>query len=119
MYLTLHSYNQMWLVPWGHTHTKPADYSDLASVARKAVKSISKVYGTPYKVGSSADLLYPTTGASDDWAKGVAGIKYSYTVELRDHGQYGFLLPASQIIPTAKEIWAGIRTVARLVTTTS
>jgi len=54
-------------------------------------------------------------GASDDWAKGVAGIKYAYTVELRDRGTYGFLLPATQIVPTAREIWAGIRAVARLV----
>ncbi|XP_044020849.1 carboxypeptidase B-like isoform X1 [Aphidius gifuensis] len=117
LYLTLHSYNQMWLVPWGHTHTKPSDYSDLIRAAKKAAKSIHKVYGTSYKVGSSADLLYPTTGASDDWAKGKAGIKYSYTVELRDRGAYGFLLPATQIIPTSREIWAGIRTIARIVTT--
>ncbi len=34
------------------------------------------------------------TGGSDDWAKGVAGIKYSYTLELRDEGRYGFELPA-------------------------
>ncbi|XP_015109546.1 carboxypeptidase B [Diachasma alloeum] len=115
LYLTLHSYNQMWLVPWGHTHTKPTDYADLAKIARKAAKAIAKVHGTAYKVGSSADLLYPTTGASDDWAKGVAGIKYSYTLELRDRGTYGFLLPATQIIPTARETWAGVRAIARMV----
>ena len=56
------------------------------------------------------------TGASDDWVKNVAGIKYSYTLELRDRGTYGFLLPATQIVATARETWAGIRTIARLVT---
>lgn len=56
------------------------------------------------------------SGSSDDWAKGVAGIKYAYTVELRDRGTYGFLLPATQIVPTAREIWAGIRAISRLVT---
>lgn len=55
-------------------------------------------------------------GSSDDWAKGVASIKYAYTIELRDRGTYGFLLPATQIVPTAREIWAGIRAIARLVT---
>lgn len=49
------------------------------------------------------------TGGSYDWAKGVAGIKYSYTVELRDRGNYGFVLPTSQILPTGEEIWAAIR----------
>ena len=36
------------------------------------------------------------TGGSDDWAKGGAGIKYSYTIELPDTGRYGFILPASK-----------------------
>lgn len=34
------------------------------------------------------------SGGSDDWAKGGAGIAYSYTVEMRDEGRFGFLLPA-------------------------
>ncbi|CAD1480292.1 unnamed protein product [Heterotrigona itama] len=116
VYLTLHSYSQMWLVPWGYTYTKPSDYSELANVAKKAIGAVTKIHGTDYQVGPSADLLYPTSGASDDWAKGVAGIKYAYTLELRDRGRYGFLLPASQIMPTAREIWAGVKTIARLVT---
>ncbi|XP_033346187.1 carboxypeptidase B-like [Bombus vosnesenskii] len=116
IYLTLHSYSQMWLVPWGYTYSKPSDYSELANVAKKAIGAISKIHGTDYQLGTSAHLLYPTSGASDDWAKGVAGIKYAYTLELRDRGTYGFLLPASQIVPTAREIWAGIRTIARLIT---
>ncbi|XP_026827132.1 carboxypeptidase B isoform X2 [Ooceraea biroi] len=115
MYLTLHSYSQMWLVPWGHTHTKPPDYSDMMSAAKKAINAIAKIHGTHYQFGPVADLMYPTSGTSDDWAKGVAGIKYAYTVELRDRGTYGFLLPATQIVPTAREIWAGIRAIARLV----
>lgn len=53
------------------------------------------------------------TGSSDDWAKAVAGIKYAYTVELRDKGTYGFLLPAAQILPTARETFAAVKTVAK------
>jgi len=30
------------------------------------------------------------------------------TVELRDTGNYGFILPASQILPTGEEMWAGL-----------
>jgi carboxypeptidase A2 len=43
-----------------------------------------------------------------DWAKAVAGIKYAYTIELRDRGLFGFLLPAGQIVPTGEETTAGI-----------
>lgn len=56
-------------------------------------------------------------GGSYDWAKGVAGIKYSYTLELRDTGTFGFLLPHSQIIPTGRETWAGIKTIAQEILT--
>ena len=43
------------------------------------------------------------SGGSDDWAHGVANIKYSYTIELRDTGDHGFVLPKEQIIPTGEE----------------
>ena len=47
-------------------------------------------------------------GGSDDWAKGGAGIKYSYTVELPDTGYYGFLLPSHRIEGVGKETHAGV-----------
>lgn len=62
IYLTLHSYSQMWLVPWGYTYSKPSDYSELANVAKKAIGAISKIHGTDYQLGTSAHLLYPTSG---------------------------------------------------------
>lgn len=55
------------------------------------------------------------TGSSDDWAKGKAGIKYSYTVELRDKGRYGFLLPSTQIIPTGRETFAAIKAIVKSI----
>jgi hypothetical protein len=56
--------------------------------------------------------VWRPTGGSDDWAKGAAGIKYSYTIELRDRGAYGFILPARYIIPTAREALAAVKTLA-------
>ncbi|XP_023248304.1 carboxypeptidase A2-like [Copidosoma floridanum] len=112
-YLTMHSYSQM-ILCCGLTRTRPADFDDLMNIANKAKKAIAKVNGIEYRVGSAAELLYPTTGSSDDWAKEIAGIKNSFTIELRDRGNYGFLLPASQIIPTARETWAGVRVIARM-----
>ena len=29
LYITMHSYTQLWLVPWGGSEDKPADYDDL------------------------------------------------------------------------------------------
>jgi murein tripeptide amidase MpaA len=113
VYLTFHSYGQLWLTPWGYTSRLPTDYNDLVAVAKDATQALYKVYNTRYTIGSSTNVLYAASGGSDDWAKGAAGIKYSYTVELRDTGNSGFILPASQILPTAKETWEAVKTVAR------
>lgn len=67
-----------------------------------------------YQVGPSATLLYPAAGGSDDWAKSI-GVKYSYTIELRDKGRYGFVLPARYIQPAAREVCEFIWPVARAV----
>ena len=50
-------------------------------------------------------------GGSDDWALGVAGIPYAYTIELRPSSSAwsGFLLPKSQILPTAVEMFTGMK----------
>jgi len=68
--------------------------------------------GDDNAVNGDADAA---TGGSYDWAKGKEGIKYSYTIELRDKGRYGFMLPANQIVPTGEETWAGIRSAVREV----
>lgn len=59
---------------------------------------------------SEYDVFLPdsATGVSEDWAKGVANIKYSYTIELRDTGSYGFLLPQDQIEPNCRESWKAL-----------
>lgn len=72
------------------------------------------VDGQTYSVGPSGALLYPAAGASDDWAKSI-GIKYTYTVELRDKGHSGFILPASLIKGTSEEALEFVKTVARVV----
>ena len=35
---------------------------------------------------------------------GEAGIPYAYAMELRDTGDYGFMLPAREIVPTGEEV---------------
>ena len=65
------------------------------------------------QVGCIPCLLYVASGGSLDWTLGELGIPYSYGMELRDTGVYGFLLPPDQIIPTGEEAWAFHMTAAR------
>lgn len=54
-------------------------------------------------------LTDQSSGTSRDWAKGVANIPYVYTIELRDTGKHGWILPPDEIIPTGQEMWAGVK----------
>ncbi|GFY41751.1 carboxypeptidase A2 [Trichonephila inaurata madagascariensis] len=114
-YLAVHSYSQLWLTPWGWTSELPEDYDQQVTVAKEATQAISEVHGTKYRIGSSTNVLYVATGGADDWAYGVAGIKYSYTLELRDTGKYGFMLPSEQILPTGEETWTGVKAMAKAI----
>ena len=53
------------------------------------------------------------SGSSADYTYEVAGIKYSYGVELRDTGDFGYLLPEDQIIPTSEESFEGLKVILR------
>jgi len=50
-----------------------------------------------------------------DWMKGVANIRYVFTLELRDTGANGFNLPASEIIPTGQEAFCAVSVLAKIV----
>ncbi|XP_012230102.1 carboxypeptidase B isoform X2 [Linepithema humile] len=112
-YLSFHSYGQYILYPWGYDKRVPPDYLDLDRVGRAAAAAMKTAggAGSVYTVGNSATTLYAAAGGSDDWAKALLKIKYTYTFELRDTGRYGFILPARFIIPTAKEALAAVEVV--------
>ncbi|XP_070067373.1 uncharacterized protein [Drosophila virilis] len=114
-YLSFHSYGQYILYPWGYDYHLTKDRADLDRVARQAGSIITKSSGVKYTVGSSATTLYPAAGGSDDWAKGIAGIKYAYTIEMGDTGRYGFVLPAQFIQYNGKDGYTFADTVARAV----
>ena len=121
-YMTMHSYSQMILLPWGSkrelvpgSHQLPdtlrvkfhfIDYSKLLELAARGNKMLFNVHGETYEVGQLSHIMYSASGGSMDWVKGVVGVPYTYTMELRDTGTNGFLLPPSQIIPNAEEVWA-------------
>ncbi|NXM71557.1 CBPO Carboxypeptidase, partial [Serilophus lunatus] len=101
-YLTIHSYGQLILTPYGSTTKPPSNNEELMQVGNKAAVALKGKHGTSYKVGSTSSILYSNSGSSRDWAH-MIGIPLSYTFELRDTGTHGFLLPPDQIQPTCEE----------------
>ncbi|XP_054476768.1 carboxypeptidase A1-like [Anoplopoma fimbria] len=106
-FVSIHAYSQMLLYPYGYTRTPARDQTELHNLAKKAITDLASLYGTSYRFGSIIRTIYQASGGTIDWTYNQ-GIKYSYTFELRDTGRYGFILPANQIIPTAKETWLAL-----------
>uniref|UniRef100_A0A8C6M3T3 Carboxypeptidase A1 n=1 Tax=Nothobranchius furzeri TaxID=105023 RepID=A0A8C6M3T3_NOTFU len=106
-FISIHSYSQMLMYPYGYTRTPVKDQAELHQLARRAITDLASPYGTRYRYGS---IIYQASGGAIDWTYNQ-GIKYSYTFELRDTGLYGFILPASQIVPTASETWLGLKVI--------
>ncbi|KAL7370361.1 hypothetical protein ABVT39_026465 [Epinephelus coioides] len=105
-FLTIHSYGQLLLVPYGHPNFTAANYDELMEVGLGAADAIRRVHGMNYTVGTSPDVLYPNSGSSRDWAR-MQGIPLSFTFELRDKGEFGFKLPENQIQPACEEAYSG------------
>ncbi|KAF4796762.1 Carboxypeptidase O [Turdus rufiventris] len=109
-YLTIHSYGQLILTPYGSTTKPPSNNEELMQVAKEAAAALTGKYGTSYRVGSTALILYSNSGSSRDWAHTI-GIPLSFTFELRDTGTYGFVLPDDQIQPTCEETMLAVTTI--------
>jgi len=120
-YINFHSYSQLFMGPWGWTFTLPpqADYTKQMDVANRAVAAIKATHGMTYEAGPIAPTIYQASGVISDYLYDKAGVLYSYACELRDTGQYGFLLPPAQIVPTGEEIFAALRVMGRTILTES
>ncbi|XP_066911292.1 carboxypeptidase B-like [Clytia hemisphaerica] len=102
-YWNVHAYSQLVLTPWSWTTTLPRDYSEIKRVGDVFANAVSRRYGTQYKVGPPSRILYAVSGGSIDYTYEKLDVVYSYALELRDTGRYGFVLPANQIQPSGEE----------------
>ncbi|MFP4394195.1 MAG: M14 family zinc carboxypeptidase, partial [Anaerolineales bacterium] len=78
VFISLHSYGNLVLWPWGDTYDPAPNAAQLRQLGNKFAAFNS------YTAQQASDL-YPTTGATDDWSYGELGIA-SYTFEIgTDH----------------------------------
>ncbi|XP_046578527.1 carboxypeptidase A1-like [Haliotis rubra] len=115
-YLSVHSYSQYLLVPYGYAeNTEPANTAEIrriTNLAKDAIKSLP--YSKDYIVGTAPDILYVASGTSSDWARLNANIPYAMTYEMRpdSNDNAGFQLPESEIIPTGEDLWVSLHAIA-------
>uniref|UniRef100_A0ABD2VZF3 Peptidase M14 domain-containing protein n=1 Tax=Trichogramma kaykai TaxID=54128 RepID=A0ABD2VZF3_9HYME len=128
-YLAFHSYSQLLMYPYSYTtgnlenfeesvrkffisyHRVSCLFINLSfydltqrAMSRRAVEALAQRYGTQFEFGNAAETIYLASGCTIDWVKGVLGLPIVFIYELRDQGNYGFLLPADQIIPSGQEV---------------
>ncbi|KAG8580869.1 hypothetical protein GDO81_007449 [Engystomops pustulosus] len=113
-YISVHSFSQLLLFPYGYKEEEAPDHKELEQIAKSAVKALESLYNTTYTYGSIFSTIYPVSGSSIDWTYDL-GIKYSFVFELRDEGNYGFLLPEHDIQPTCKETMLAVKEIASYV----
>lgn len=95
---------------YGYTCDKvPENNDELQTLAGTFVDALQSVHNTPYEYGPICSTIYQTPGSSVDYAQDVIGADYVFTAELRDTGNYGFILPAEQIVPSGEETWEGVK----------
>ncbi len=103
--VSLHTYSQLVLYPWGYTSRITAQaYTSLRGIGDAYVKKAGRRHGFDYVAGPNNYTIYPTNGDFNDFAYGTAGA-LSFTPELRPASSSlgGFLLPEEQILPNNQE----------------
>lgn len=103
-HIDVHSYSQLILWPWGYTTDFAPFHTVFNRVGLAMQAAIESVHGQFYTAGPIATTIYVASGGMTDWVFGVRGA-LSFTYELRDTGQYGFLLPPEQILPNCEEVY--------------
>lgn len=104
--LDLHSYSQLVMWPWGWSSALCPDNALHAAVGGGMQYAIQATNGLAYVAGPICTTIYPASGGSVDWSYGDQGVT-SFTIEVRDTGAYGFVMPPEEILPCARENMQG------------
>ncbi|ADD40108.1 M14 family zinc carboxypeptidase [Stackebrandtia nassauensis] len=91
--ITLHSYGQYIIIPWGFTEDQSPNDAQLRALGEKMSES------NGYKVGTNGDTVgYSTSGTTDDFTYGQLGVA-SFTFEMgADSGDCGGFLPVYECV---------------------
>lgn len=111
LYIDWHSYGQYFLFPYGYNETallpELPRWTKSGSLMSEAIRDSKPDRRTTFTFGPGGAVLYKSVGNSRDHVYAVGGAEFSWTIELPDTGEFGFVLPPEQIRPTVEEAWTG------------
>lgn len=78
-FVTLHAFGNLWMLPFSFsTRIRPHDYHR----AERLLIQMNQLSANTFKIGQSSTVLYTATGTSEDWAKAIAQIPHTFSIEL-------------------------------------
>ncbi|MFG0257708.1 MAG: M14 family zinc carboxypeptidase [Phycisphaerales bacterium JB043] len=116
--LDIHNYGQLVLSPWGHQtgDTPEPDRYVFDNQNSELEQLVEAVHSSNYFSGAAGPAQYVASGDAPDWHYGVQDL-LSWTIELRPLSSVpGFIIDATEIIPTGEEIYPAALEVIRYAT---
>lgn len=107
MFFDVHSYSQLILEPYAWDFSVPQNTRSYVQISAAMQAAMYSSASTDFDAGETYRTIYPASGGSLDWAEGSRGV-LGLSYELRDTGQFGFVLPADQLVPAAIECRDGL-----------
>lgn len=78
-FITLHAFGNLWMLPFSFTtRIRPYDYQR----TERLLAQMNRLITNTFRIGQSSTVLYPATGTSEDWAKAIAQIPHTFSIEL-------------------------------------
>lgn len=68
---------------------------------KKVIQNLELYNGIDYNFGQTYHVIYPAAGGSDDWVCHNSLARFTFVMELRDKGNYGFFIPENKIEDSA------------------
>lgn len=106
-HVDVHNFAQLVLGAWAYTNTSAPEAQTLIPLGQAQSDAMEGVHGTSFDARTGSGGIGLASGVAPDWSFGELGVM-AWTYELRDTGQFGFQLPASQLVPAAEECVAGL-----------
>ncbi|SPP77179.1 carboxypeptidase B [Drosophila guanche] len=108
-FLSLHSYGQSIMYPWGYSRDPPLFWRELSTLANSGKCAIKSYNGREYRTGSISCLTKRTiAGSVVDYVYGVLRVPMALVMELPSR-DLGFQPPVEMISQIGHESWYGIR----------
>merc|ERR1719367_2476775 len=108
VYIDVHAYSQLIISSYGYTtatNPRSAEYRQLGGLIQSAIRSEG---GNTWREGPIAQVLYAASGSTVDYADKLGALGICFELRPASSSGGGFAPPASNILPGARESFAGV-----------